>query len=410
MSTKILVVNTGSSSLKCSLFGMPEGLVLAVCDVERIGEEKSTLHFQSGGESAESPCRAGTHGEALEAVLRRLVEGNGLLLGNLEEIAAVGHRAVHGAEKISESVVVDEGVLEVIRENFPLAPLHNPPNLVGLEAAIERLPHAMQVAVFDTAFHESMPPRAFLYALPYELYEQHHVRRYGFHGTSHRHVAEVAARMLGMAPQECNLITLHLGNGCSATAVRGGRSVDTSMGMTPLEGLVMGTRCGDIDPSLPFVFSRNLDMSSDEIYDLLNRRSGLAGLSGVSNDMREVISAARDGNARAELALDVFCYRVVKYIGAYWAVLGRLDGVVFTAGIGENSPEIRARICGALEGIGLRLDERRNADTVGSAAVISAPDSRAAVLVVPTDEALKIAVDTYQVYLRTSDSPDPEAP
>jgi len=397
----ILVINCGSSSIKCTLFAMPERKVLADCMVEKIGEGDSALTYEAGETKLERGCEAETHTHALEVSLACFVAEGGVL-SSLDEIAAVGHRVVHGAEKVSESVAVDDEVIAVIKENFMLAPLHNPPNLMGLEAAMQHLPGKLQVAVFDTAFHTSMPKEAYLYALPYELYEKHGVRRYGFHGTSHRYVSERAAEMLGKPLKECNLITLHLGNGCSMAAVREGRSVDTSMGMTPLEGLVMGTRSGDIDPALPFFLDQNLGMKPKEVYDLLNRESGLAGLSGVGNDMREIIAAAHEGNEQAELALKVFCYRARKYVGAYLAALERLDAVVFTAGIGENAAEVRRRICSGLDALGICLDEEANEKTVGREAVISKPGSPAAILVVPTDEALKIAIDAYEVYLGKS--------
>jgi acetate kinase len=268
---------------------------------------------------------------------------------------------------------------------------------VGLEAALDILPGKLQVAVFDTAFHRSLPPYAYLYAVPYDLYEQNGVRRYGFHGTSHAYVAERSAELLDMAADRCNLISLHLGNGCSASAVKQGRSVDTSMGMTPLEGLVMGTRCGDVDPALHFFLIDELGMDPGQVHEVLNKHSGLAGLSGGQNDMREILLAAEKGEERSRLALDVFCYRVKKYIGAYFAVLGRLDALAFTAGIGENSPEVRRRICGDLEHIGLRLDEGKNEGALGREAVISCDDSPVTMLVVPTDEELKIAIDTYRI-------------
>jgi len=400
---KILVVNSGSSSIKCSLFAMPRRQVLAQCNVEKIGEGDSVLTFEAGETRFQRPCRAEGHAQALDVVVDFLLGEETDVLESLDEICAVGHRVVHGGEKIARSVVLDQHVIEVIKDNIELAPLHNPPNLAALNAALERLGDRLQVAVFDTAFHRSMPPEAYLYAIPYELYEKHHLRRYGFHGTSHRYVSERAAEMLSLAPERCNLITLHLGNGCSAAAVRGGESVDTSMGLTPLEGLVMGTRCGDIDPALFFFLTETLDMSPQEVYDLLNRRSGLAGVSGVGNDMREVLEAAGAGNRRAEAAVEIFCYRVKKYIGAYHAVLGRLDGVVFTAGIGENSPPVRRRICRGLEPLGIELDEEKNLAAVGRQGVISADDSPVAVLVVPTDEALKIAVDTYELYLENAE-------
>jgi len=331
------------------------------------------------------------------------------VLKDLDEIGAIGHRVVHGGEKISSSVAVDDGVISVIQEYCEFAPLHNPPNLAGLRAALDRFPGKPQVAVFDTVFHGSLPPKAYLYPIPYELYREHHVRRYGFHGTSHSYVSQRAAEMLGARPADCNLVTLHLGNGCSAAAVRGGKSVDTTMGFTPLEGLMMGTRCGDIDPALIFFFIQELGMEPGAVNEMLNRQSGLLGLSGVANDMRHVLEAAQGGNERAELALEVFCYRVKKCIGAYHAVLGRLDAVVFTAGIGENSPEIRRRSCLGLEPLGICLDDAKNSSAVGQEVDISAEGSPIRVLVVPTDEALKIAIDTYEIALRQPAQPTEEA-
>ena len=392
------MINSGSSSIKCTLYRMPEQEVLASCTVEKIGEGDSAVTFSGGPASFNRPCQADNHRQAFDVVVEALLAEEAGVLDELGEIAAVGHRVVHGGEKVRTSTVADKGLIELIRENSKLAPLHNPANLSALLAAVEKLPGKLQVAVFDTAFHVTMPPKAFLYAIPYELYEQHDVRRYGFHGTSHRYVAEKGAELLGIPPEECNLITLHLGNGCSATAVRGGESVDTSMGLTPLEGLVMGTRCGDIDPALSFFFTESLGMTSREVYDMLNKQSGLAGLSGVGNDMRAVLAAARSGSERAEQALEIFCYRIKKYIGAYYAVLGEVHGLVFTAGIGENCAEVRGRFGIGLERLGIKLDDRKNEATVGGAAVISADDSPTAVLVVPTDEELKIAIDAYQLY------------
>ena len=398
---KILVVNTGSSSLKCSLFAMPQEDALADATVEKIGEGDGVLRFEAGETKFERPCSVHDHAQALDAVLDCMVHENGVL-EDPDEIAAVGHRLVHGGEEISESVVVDDEVIAVIERNAELAPLHNPPNLVGLKAAIARFPGKRQVGVFDTAFHKSMPPEAYHYALPYEFYEKHHVRRYGFHGTSHRYVTERATRMLDMRPADCNLITMHLGNGCSAAAVRGGRCADTTMGLTPLEGLVMGTRCGDIDPALVFFFIENLGMTPAQVNEMFNRRSGLLGLSGVGNDMRELLQAAQGGHERAELAISVFCYRVKKYIGAYLAALGRVDGLVFTGGIGENGHAIRARACSGLEGLGMCLDETRNKAVVGCDGIISTDESPTRILVVHTDEALKIAQDTYGIHMQQS--------
>jgi len=396
---KILVINAGSSSLKCSLFTMPDQEELANALVEKIGEGDAFLRLSSAAGSVERPCDVQDHSQALDAVLDCMLHEAGVL-SDLGEIAAVGHRVVHGGEAISHSVAVDEEVMGVIEQCAHLAPLHNPPNLVGLRAAVERFPGRLQVAVFDTAFHRAMPPEAYHYALPYELYEQHRVRRYGFHGTSHRYVAERAVQMLGRRTDDCNLVTLHLGNGCSAAAVRNGQSVDTTMGFTPLEGLVMGTRCGNIDPALPFFFMDSLGMAPQEVHAMLNRRSGLLGLSGLSNDMRELLEAARQGHERAELAINVFCYQAKKCIGAYVAVLGRVHGVVFTGGIGENGDEVRARICRGLEPVGICLDESKNRSVHGQDAVVSTESSPTAILVVHTDEALKIAQDTYEIQER----------
>ena len=394
---KVLVINSGSSSIKCTLFQMPEQRALARCDLDRIGEDESTIAFSSDDRDFQHECDADDHGEGLDTVLDAFSQCGDSVLGGLDEIGAVGHRVVHGGEEIAQSTKVDREVIRIIRENFELAPLHNPPNMRGLEAALYRLPDTPQVAVFDTAFHRSIPPRAFLYALPYELYENHRLRRYGFHGTSHEYVAQRAAEMLERPFEECNLITLHLGNGCSATAVKEGKSVDTSMGLTPLEGLVMGTRSGDGDPALPYFLTTRLDMESEEVYELLNRKSGLLGLSGVSNDMREILQESENGSERATRALEVFCYRLKKYIGAYTAVLGDVDGIVFTAGIGENCPEVRSLACGELEGLGIEVDENRNAEVHGEEAIISKDSSPTALLVIPTNEELKIAIDTYEL-------------
>ena len=394
---KILVINAGSSSLKCTLFQMPEQRALATCLVERIGEQEPFLSYESDAASIESPSSVQNHRDALRAVINALLAPDTAVISHLDEISAVGHRVVHGGEQITASTRVDEAVLEAIRDNIRFAPLHNPANLSALQAAIELLPGKVQVAVFDTAFHSSMPPRAYLYAIPYELYQQHHLRRYGFHGISYRYVAERAARMLGIPPEQCNLIVFHLGNGCSAAAIEGGLSIDTSMGFTPLEGLAMGTRSGDIDPALPLYLMEILDRDASATSDVLNRHSGLLGLSGVSNDMRDVLEAVEQGSERAARALDVFCYRIKKYLGAYLAALGRTDGIVFTAGIGENNPVVRSRACEGLDQLGIRLDPKKNEEAVGTEALIHSQDSRIPVLVVPTDEALEIAMDTYQI-------------
>jgi len=394
---KILTLNVGSSSLKSALFEMPEKLTLATGAVERLNSHQPLLKYITHGQSVSKPCSATDHVQAMMLLLERLTHSTHGVITHIDQIDAVGHRVVHGGE-LSDSALVDGKVLAAIGRASSLAPLHNPPALRVLEAATHALRAKPHVAVFDTSFHSSMPPQAFLYAIPYRLYEEHQVRAYGFHGTSHRYVASRAARMLDKEPDEPNLITLHLDNGgCSAAAVRGGQSVDTSMGLTPLAGLVMGTRCGDVDPALFHFLTEQLGMTPEEIYEMLNHQSGLTGLSGISNDVREILDAEAKGNERARIALDVFAYRVRKYIGAYWAVLGRLDAVVFTAAIGENSPDLRARCCLGLEGLGIELDIERNRDALGVEAVVSTDASPVSLLVIPTNEELQIATETYEI-------------
>ena len=309
------------------------------------------------------------------------------------ELFGIGHRVVHGGDLFREPALIDDTVIAAIRGLIPLAPLHNPSNLLGIEAARERFPLVPQVAVFDTAFHQTLPPPAYRYAVPHELYERQHVRKYGFHGSSHAYVTKEAARHLGKSPVELNLITLHLGNGASAAAVQGGRSIDTSLGMTPLEGLVMGTRCGDIDPSLPFYLMRQTGMSPEDVENLLDRESGLKGICGLS-DMREIQDQAAQGNEPAKLAIDMFCYRIKKYIGSFCAVLGRLDAVVFTGGIGENAFAIRQRACEGMEHLGIAVDRAKNAAARGSVAEIQDDKSPVRVLVIRTNEEREIAQQT----------------
>jgi acetate kinase len=373
----VLVLNTGSSSIKYRLFDMDSRAELAAGRLERIGERASGV---------------ADHEEGLRKIFGTL-EGSGGLGGGL---AGIGHRVVHGGERFSEPALIDDAVVEAIREQVPLAPLHNPANLLGIQAARSAFPGTPQVAVFDTAFHRTMPPHAFSYAIPRDLAGRLRIRRYGFHGTSHAHVSRKAAEHLGRPLGDVNLITMHLGNGASVAAVAGGRSVDTSMGLTPLEGLVMGTRSGDIDPAIVFHLHREASLPLDEIDRLLNDESGLKGLSGV-NDMREIERRAGDGDRVAREALDVYCYRVRKYVGAYTAVLGRVDALVFTAGIGENSAAVRAGVCGGLERLGARLDQDRNRARSRGARTVSAEDSPTSVLVVPTNEELEIAEQTLTV-------------
>ena len=393
----IFVLNCGSSSFKYQLLDMSNEHRVAVGLVERIGLKDSILVYQpTDGEKTVETGDIANHAEAISRVLDKLVAPTGGVIKSLSEITAIGHRVVHGGEKFSKSVRVDSTVLAAIRENVPLAPLHNPANITGIEAMMRALPGVDNVAVFDTAFHATMPAESYMYAVPYEWYERHHVRRYGFHGTSHRFVSERAAEMLGIAKERFNCITCHMGNGSSYTAIKNGQSYDTSMGMTPLEGLVMGTRCGDIDASIPGFMAEQAQMSLGDIDNALNKKSGLLGVSGVSSDMRDVENAAAAGNARAQMALDMLLHRALKYIGAYAIELGRVDAIVFTGGIGENGHEFRAAVVERLGALGVKLDAAAN-KVRGKEAVISTADSPIKVLVVPTNEELVIARDTKEI-------------
>ena len=393
---KVLVLNCGSSSIKYQMFDMPARTLLAKGMVERIGDRQAAMIHQEKGDAQRKAIEAADHDQAMEVILKRLMHENGAVSHREEPIAAVGHRVVHGGEEFTGSVRINESVLASIEKTAHLAPLHNPPNLAGIRAAMHALPGAPQVACFDTAFHATIPQVAYTYALPYELYEKLGVRRYGFHGTSHRYVARRAAAMLGREKYDINCITCHLGNGSSITAVRDGRSADTSMGLTPLEGLVMGTRCGDIDPAILFYLVQN-GYEFAALNDLCNKKSGVLGVSGLSNDMRTLIEQASAGHQRARLAIDVYCYRVKKYIGAYHAVLGRLDAIVFTGGIGENAALVREKICADMESLGIQLDRARNDLASSEERRIDTGDGRVAILVVPTDEEGVIAADTYQL-------------
>lgn len=400
---KILVLNAGSSSIKYELFDMAGREVLASGLVERIGEAQSRLTQQhrAGGDFQETLRKGAVadHREGFAWIAAALRDSGAVQ--SPDELSGVGHRVVHGGEAFQAPALIDEQVMEQIREQIPLAPLHNPANLVGIEVAMAGLPDVAHVAVFDTAFHHSIPPHAYHYALPFELYETHHVRRYGFHGTSHGFVAKQAARYLGQPLDTLNLITLHLGNGASAAAIQNGRSIDTSMGLTPLEGLVMGTRSGDLDPAIIFFLARATGLENDALESLLNRESGLKGICGV-NDMREILRRADAGDERAALAIDVYAYRIKKYIGAYCAALGRIDAIVFTAGIGENSPEIRSRACSGLSALGIEIDPGRNASPDDGAREIQPADTPLKVLVIPTDEELEIAEQTVDCIRRST--------
>jgi acetate kinase len=398
---KILVINTGSSSIKYELFEMTDQSVLASGVAERIGENEGLLthvRFREAGTKSTLAFEEAIpdHLEGLRRIVALLTHTEHGVVTDKSEIAAVGHRVVHGGEHFQSTTVVDASVLEAVRENIPLAPLHNPANLLGIEVSRSIFPQALQVAVFDTAFHQTIPMNAFLYAIPFDLYKDHRVRKYGFHGTSHAYVAERAAQYLNRPLVDLDLITIHLGNGASMAAIKGGRCIDTSMGMTPLAGLVMGTRSGDVDPAIPFFLADHLGMSLHAIDRLLNNDSGLRGICG-QNDMREVIARMEAGDERARIAIDLYTYRIKKYIGAYFAALGRLDGLVFTAGIGENAPLIRDQCCKGLTGLGIEIDTERNQAASKGTREISPPENQVMVLVVPTDEELRIAQETLQV-------------
>lgn len=397
---KILVLNSGSSSIKFQLLDMAEQEVLASGIVEQIGETHShdkiryfnTKHQEVEVEHNET---IRDHKVGLEVVNRLLTESSGLLQ-SFQELDGIGHRVVHGGEVFSDPVRITPKIKDEIKLLSPLAPLHNPANIEGIKVAMEQAPDVPQVAVFDTAFHQSIPAHAYLYALPYEWYEKHGLRRYGFHGTSHRFVAKATAKLLDKPLEESNLITLHLGNGASATAIKAGKSIDTSMGLTPLEGLVMGTRSGDIDPAIHYFIYKKEGLDAEKMDKTLNKMSGLKGICGL-NDMRAIGEKAEAGDERAKIALEMFCYRVKKYIGAYAVALGRVDGIIFTGGIGENAANVRELACDGLEALGAELDLDANQIRSREAREISTRDSHVKIFVVPTNEELEIASQTQQV-------------
>jgi acetate kinase len=397
----VLVINCGSSSIKYQIFDVRTSSVLASGLIEKIGETKSRLrHGWLSKENRYEELVETQHVSDHRKGFDWIVDVNARTSsGGERELYGIGHRVVHGGEVFREPTLIDEKVVATIREMIPLAPLHNPANLIGIEIALERRPDVPQVAVFDTAFHQTMPPCAFHYALPEEFYTEHHVRRYGFHGTSHHHIARKAAEYLEQPLDKLNLITLHLGNGASATAIKEGKSIDTSMGMTPLEGLIMGTRCGDLDPAIHFYLIRSTGKTLDELDSLFNRESGLKGICGV-NDMREIIRLANDGDERSKLALDMYCYRIKKYIGAYCAVLGRVDALVFTGGIGENAALIRKLCCEDLDRLGIVLDNQNNEACSPGSSEIQGEKSSVRILVIPTNEELEIARQTYELISR----------
>ncbi|MDD7593784.1 MAG: acetate kinase [Peptoniphilaceae bacterium] len=394
---KILVLNCGSSSLKYQLFDMDHEDVLAKGLVERIGIEGSRLKQEVGESEWETQTEIPDHKKAVALVFAALTDAEHGVIADMDEIDAIGHRVVHGGEAFTESTLIDTKVMAAIEKYAVFSPLHNPANLQGIVAAREALPGKPNVAVFDTAFHQTMPERNFLYALPYEYYKEHGIRRYGFHGTSHNFIAHRAAELLGKPLEELNIISCHLGNGSSVTAIKNGKSYLTSMGQTPLAGVPMGTRTGDIDPAVVLFLIQNLGMSAEEVDTLLNKKSGVYGISGKSSDFRDLDEAAQAGDARSQLALDVFYSRVRETIGAYAVELGRVDAITFTGGIGENGPENREGICEGLEIIGAKLDKEINNQRKPKEKKISTEDSKVAIWVIPTNEELMIARDTKRL-------------
>jgi acetate kinase len=390
---KIIAINAGSSSLKFQLLQMPEEEVLTKGLVERIGLNDSIFTIEVNGEKVKEVKDIQDHSEAVSMLLDKLIKHN--IISSLDEIEGIGHRVVHGGEKFNDSVLISDEVLKEIEEISYLAPLHNPANVVGIKAFKNVLPNVPAVAVFDTAFHQSMPEKSFLYSLPYEYYEQYGIRKYGFHGTSHKYVSERAAELLGRPVEQLRLLSCHLGNGASIAAIEGGKSIDTSMGFTPLAGVTMGTRSGNIDPSLiPYIMQKT-GQSAEEVLNVLNNKSGMLGVSGFSSDLRDIESEAEQGNERAELALEVFASRIHKYIGSYAARMAGIDAIIFTAGIGENSTAVRERVLRGLEFMGVYWDPALN-QVRGKEAFISYPHSPVKVIVIPTNEEVMIARDTMR--------------
>ena len=394
---KILVINAGSSSLKYQLMDPDTEEVFAKGLCERIGIDGRLTHkIPASDAKYEFDIAMPTHAEAIQSVLDALTSSAHGVIKSMDEIDAVGHRVVHGGEAFAKSVIIDNTVMAALESCIPLAPLHNPANITGIRACQEVLPGKPMVAVFDTAFHQSMPPRAFIYAIPYEYYTENHVRRYGFHGTSHLYVSHRAAAMLGRPIEELKIVTCHLGNGSSVCAVDGGKSIETSMGFTPLDGLPMGTRCGAIDVSIIEYLMETHGLSIEEVMNILNKKSGVLGVSGVSSDFRDLEKAAEEGNKRARLAIDMFCYKTTKRIASASAAMGGVDAVVFTAGVGENSADLRAQIVENLAFMGIKIDPAKN-NTRGVETDISAADATVRTLLIPTNEELVIAQDTARL-------------
>ncbi len=395
---KILVLNCGSSSVKYKLINTSDHATMAEGGVEKIGLPDGFLKYKlTDGSKVIDELGLVDHKGAVEAILKNLTDPEVGCIKSYAEIDAVGHRVVHGGEKFNKSVLINDEVIAQVKECYPLAPLHNPANITGIEAISAILPDVPQVGVFDTAFHQTMPAKSFMYALPYRFYKEDGVRRYGFHGTSHRYVSQRVCQFLGVDIEKQKIITCHIGNGGSITAVLNGKSIDTSMGLTPTEGLMMGTRVGDVDPGAITYLMKKHNYSADDIQRIINKESGMAGVSEISSDMREIEAAVNDGNPRATMALDMYEQRILKYIGAYAAEMGGVDIIVFTGGVGENQTGVRANVCRPLKFMGVEVDEKLNATIRGKEALISTPDSRVKVAVIPTDEELMIAQDTEAI-------------
>lgn len=395
---KILVLNCGSSSIKYALYNMDDKSVMTSGGAERVGLDGAFVKVKlANGEKKKVMHDIPEHTEGVKFIFSLLTDPEIGVIKDLKEIDAVGHRMVHGGERFNKSVLLNDEVLKVFEECIDLAPLHNPANLKGVNAVRELLPGLPQVGVFDTAFHQTMPEKAYLYAIPYELYKNYGVRRYGFHGTSHRYVSQRVCEFLGVNPAEKKIITCHIGNGASIAAVDGGKCIDTSMGLTPLEGLMMGTRSGDVDAGALTFIQKKLGLDADGLSDLLNKKSGVLGITGISSDMREIEAAYEEGNEKATLALDMYYYRIKKYIGAYAAAMDGCDIIVFTAGVGENQTDLRDKVCAGLQYLGVKLDFEKNKKIRGEETIISLPDSKVTVCVIPTDEELMIATDTMNL-------------
>lgn len=393
---KILVVNCGSSSLKYEVYNMPERISAGKGLIERIGLSDGIITQQVGCNKISETTEIPNHKVAFELMTKFLMDPKAPIIKSVKEIGGIGHRVVHGGEQYSASVLIDDNVIDAIEKNIELAPLHNPANLTGIHESASAFPGVPQVAVFDTAFHQTLPPSAYLYGIPREFYDRYRIRRYGFHGTSHRYVAGIALELMKRSAENTNLITCHLGNGASITAIQGGKSVDTSMGFTPLEGLMMGTRSGDLDPSIIFYLLER-GYTAQQLQEILNKKSGLLGLSGTSSDLRDIEAAAENGCENAIQALDAYAYRIRKSIGAYAANLIKVDGIVFTGGIGQNAVKMRERICHRLENIGIHINQEKNREVGGNPGIISKPYSPVTILVVPTNEELQIALDTIEI-------------